>query len=249
MLDENKLEQEIKDKGLVAPRLTPQLIDEAIKGEAYYIFPQTTTTVCLLTLRNGYTTIGESACASPENFDIEIGKKLAKENARNKIWSLEGYRGECLTMKNYIGTKLVNAKPMNRLEYNEFRGLNLPKNENGSDEGYLVEYCDGGKSNHPNFIGYISWSPKEQFDNAYIEFNGAGFYDFQQRVIAEKAQLDDKIQKLNAFFSTSIYDKISYSEQINLKRQHIAMLDYSSILKDRIAGFKVEYCPGSQAVS
>lgn len=91
MLNEQDLEQEIQEKGLTAPRLSPKLIDEKIIKADYYVFPGTTTTVCLLTLQNGYTTIGDSACASPENFDPEIGKKLAHENARQKIWSLEGY--------------------------------------------------------------------------------------------------------------------------------------------------------------
>ncbi len=86
-----ELEQEIKDKGLVAPRLTPAHIDGCIVKDDYYVFPGTTNTVCLLTLKNGYITIGDSACASPENFDAEIGRKLARDNARNKIWALEGY--------------------------------------------------------------------------------------------------------------------------------------------------------------
>jgi hypothetical protein len=70
-------------------------------------------------------------------------------------------------MEQYIGTKLVNAKPMNRQDYNDLRGWVLPEDEDGSDEGYLVQYIDGGKSNTEKFKGYISWSPKEQFDNAY----------------------------------------------------------------------------------
>ncbi|TJV03759.1 MAG: hypothetical protein E5Y35_26270, partial [Mesorhizobium sp.] len=49
-------------------------------------------TLCVLVLRNGYTVTGESACASPENFDAELGYKIARENARKKIWALEGYR-------------------------------------------------------------------------------------------------------------------------------------------------------------
>lgn len=78
-------------KGLNAPRLTPQLIDAQIVGEAYHVFPGTTMTVCALTLRNGFIVIGESAAASPENFDQAIGQRIARENARNKIWALEGY--------------------------------------------------------------------------------------------------------------------------------------------------------------
>lgn len=75
----------------------------------------------------------------------------------------------------YIGVKLVKALVMNRLEYNQYRGWQLPEDENGSDEGYLVEYLDGGESNHPDHEGYISWSPKQVFDNAYRPTSGMNF--------------------------------------------------------------------------
>ena len=75
----------------------------------------------------------------------------------------------------YIGTKLINAEPMTRAEYNTFRGWELPADENGGDEGYLVEYLDGGKPNTTTHKGYVSWSPKEQFDNAYRKTTGFSF--------------------------------------------------------------------------
>ena len=90
-MSEIEIESEIQAKGLNAPRLTPDLIDAAITSEQYHVFPNTTMTVCALTLRNGYIVTGESAAASPENFDQAIGRKIARENARNKIWALEGY--------------------------------------------------------------------------------------------------------------------------------------------------------------
>lgn len=90
-MTEQAIEKEIQEKNLNAPRLTPDLIDAVIKEEDYHVFEKTCLTVCCLTLRNGFTVIGESACASPENFDAEIGRKIARENARNKIWMLEGY--------------------------------------------------------------------------------------------------------------------------------------------------------------
>ena len=90
-LSECEIEQEIKNKGKVAPRLTPLDIDATIVGEAYHVFPGTTLTICALTLRNGYHVTGESAAASPENFDEGIGRKIARDNARGKIWALEGY--------------------------------------------------------------------------------------------------------------------------------------------------------------
>lgn len=80
-------------------------------------------------------------------------------------------------MKNYIGTKLINAKQMDRLAYNVFRGWKLPDDENGTDDGYLVEYLDGGKPNTDSYEGYVSWSPKEQFDNAYKESGNLSFGD------------------------------------------------------------------------
>ena len=78
-------------------------------------------------------------------------------------------------MKTYIGTKIISATPMNREDYNSYRGWTLPTDENGADDGYIVEYADGGKSNDSRHVGYISWSPKEQFDNAYRETTGLTF--------------------------------------------------------------------------
>lgn len=80
-------------------------------------------------------------------------------------------------MQVFIGTKRVMAFPMTRLEYNAYRGWELPANEDGSDAGYLVEYADGGKPNDHRHLGYISWSPKEQFDNAYRPTNRMTFGD------------------------------------------------------------------------
>lgn len=91
MRNEQEVEKEINDKGLNAPRLSPELIDSKIADEDYHVFEKTCLTVCCLTLENGFTVIGESACASPENFDAELGQKIARDKARNKIWELEGY--------------------------------------------------------------------------------------------------------------------------------------------------------------
>ena len=89
--DEQAVEAEIQAKGLNAPRLSPEKIDAVITGEDYHVFPGTTLTVCCLKLRNGFTVTGESACASPENFDAELGRKIARQNAVNKMWPLMGY--------------------------------------------------------------------------------------------------------------------------------------------------------------
>ncbi len=91
MSNEKQIEQEIQDKGLNAPRLTPDHIDSVIAGETYTNLPDGRTVICQLTLQNGYTIDGKSACVSKENFNQEIGNKIARQNAREKIWELEGY--------------------------------------------------------------------------------------------------------------------------------------------------------------
>lgn len=91
MTSEEAIEKEIQDKGLNAPRLTPAHIDKTIVSETYTNLPNGCSIVCQLTLVNGYTVIGTSSCVSADNFNQEIGNKIAKENAREKIWELEGY--------------------------------------------------------------------------------------------------------------------------------------------------------------
>lgn len=108
------IETEIRAKGLTAPRITPADIEANIRAEAYFtaasairaegahvkseynegeriLAPLDLLTFCVLVLRNGFTVTGESACASPENFDAELGQKIARANAVNKIWPLMGY--------------------------------------------------------------------------------------------------------------------------------------------------------------
>lgn len=85
------VEQEIQRKGLTAPRITPERIEEVISAETYHHFEGTTVTICLLTLQNGYNVVGESACADPANFNSELGQRIARDNAKQKIWALEGY--------------------------------------------------------------------------------------------------------------------------------------------------------------
>ena len=109
-MNDNAIEQEIQAKGLTAPRVTPADIEANIASEHYFtaeqgafaafnpprgadIVPPTLSllTFCVLVLRNGFTVTGESACASPENFDAELGRKIARQNAVQKIWPLMGY--------------------------------------------------------------------------------------------------------------------------------------------------------------
>jgi hypothetical protein len=88
---EPEIQADIQARGLNAPRITPGSLDSKITGEQYHVFPGTTLTACCLTLENGFTVLGQSAAASPGNFNEEIGRKIARADAREKIWQLEGY--------------------------------------------------------------------------------------------------------------------------------------------------------------
>lgn len=115
-MNDQQIEQEIQAKGKTAPRITPDHIESLIRSEHFFTAAQGDhqakeddlldnpqpyvestpdslhlLTFCVLVLKNGFTVTGESACASPENFDAEIGRKIARQNAVNKIWLLEGY--------------------------------------------------------------------------------------------------------------------------------------------------------------
>jgi hypothetical protein len=88
---EQDIEADVQARGLNAPRIAADDLDSKITGEQFHVFPFTSLTVCCLTLQNGYSVIGQSAAASPENFNEEIGRKIARADARDKIWALEGY--------------------------------------------------------------------------------------------------------------------------------------------------------------
>lgn len=108
-MDDRQTEQEIQAKGLTAPRVTPADLEANIRSEHYFTATDALVgltrgpewqatpaeldllTFCVLVLRNGFTVTGESACASPENFDAELGRKIARQNAINKVWPLMGY--------------------------------------------------------------------------------------------------------------------------------------------------------------
>ena len=85
------MEYKIQEAGLNAPRLTPAHIDSVIKEIKYHVVPGTTVTICSLILINKYVVNGESAAASQANFNEAIGKEIAYNNARDKIWAVEGY--------------------------------------------------------------------------------------------------------------------------------------------------------------
>lgn len=99
-MNHGEVEQATKDKDLTAPRLTMEQIEGTVVSTEFYIFPNSQMTVCCLTLVNGFNVTGYSACASPENFDKDIGEGIALRNAIDQIWALEGY---LLKQKLYTG--------------------------------------------------------------------------------------------------------------------------------------------------
>lgn len=138
----------------------------------------------------------------------------------------------------YVGTKIITATPMTRAEYNAYRDWVLPADENGDDTGYLVEYLDGGAANHPQHTGYISWSPSDVFEKSYLPIGDVEHLPaHQQRVIAEKAELDTRLNKLLAFFDSETYAELDFEEKDRLSHQGAAMKDYSTVLGERIAAF------------
>ena len=130
--------------------------------------------------------------------------------------------------KRYIGTKILDAVPMTLGEYNIYRGWDLPKDEvnrvNG--EGYLVEYLGGGTPNHPKHKGYISWSPKDVFEKAYMIAD-----TFLDRMRIELLELSEKITKINDALIDGLVPMPSISM---LNTQLYKMLEYEKVLKQRI---------------
>lgn len=148
-----------------------------------------------------------------------------------KIYKFHHKAGK--VMRQYTGTKVIKAKEMSRGEYNKLRGWVTPSDENPEDAGYLVEYVGQGNPNHVDFSNYISWSPKQVFEEAYKPSGTPA-----ERVLLEQAELEDKLRKLNDFTKVSTFDLLATEDKTLLRMQLEVMRTYSSILGLRIARFK-----------
>ena len=131
-------------------------------------------------------------------------------------------------MKQYIGTKEVRATPMNRGDYNALRGWQVPENENPDDDGYLVVYPNG-ESNVDGFDGYVSWSPKKQFDDVYYIAE-----TFKDRLTIEYAQLEERLGKMRVFIQSERFQNLDEEYRNLFVEQGKAMASYLSILNIRI---------------
>ena len=233
------------------PRVTEEQVLAAIKGETYTVLPDGVTTICQLTLHNGYTVQGQSACASPENFDEERGNYYSREQAVQKIWPLLGWDlkndldkvAKAMPLsgkvaqegKTYIGTKVVHARPMTRGQYNAERGWTVPADENPDDLGYLVQYADGQETNVPGYTGYVSWSPRDVFERSYREVGGASKEEtFLDRLKKEHADLEVKVNKLENFLKTDAFKKLDSRDAFDLREQHTHMANYFWVVNRRL---------------
>lgn len=99
------IEAALEAKNVDGKRVTPAMLEEEIAHEDYYVWPNTTLTMCLLTMKNGFSVTGESACAVPANFDAELGRKIARENAKQKLWPLLGFRLRDTLHAEYLADK------------------------------------------------------------------------------------------------------------------------------------------------
>lgn len=219
-------------------------------------------TIAVVTTKNGFTLVGQSACAWPANFDADIGGRLALNDAKNKLWALMGYELKSKVIlaeqigqpedplnRTYVGTKALFAQPMKLGDYNIHRGWVIPENEDPNREGYLVQYPDG----------YVSWSPKEVFEASYQDMtishipseteaptgeNGApetqperseDATTWEDRVRQEGAGLRDRLEKLDLFIADDFkFLSLPDRQQRLLKEQREAMKSYLIILGARL---------------
>lgn len=117
----------------------------------------------------------------------------------------------------YEGTKRVRPFRMTRGQWCLFRGWEVPADENPNDEGYLVEYLDGGKPNHPDFEGYISWSPAGVFENSYKPVTVAAAPQDGSKVKGYRKLSDDDIEQMNTFKAASR----NFIDEIDTYRKHL----------------------------
>lgn len=143
-------------------------------------------------------------------------------------------------MKQYIGTKIVKAKPMTRGDYNNYRGWQIPADEDPTDEGYLMEYENG----------HEQWLPKEMFETDYIEYDknklpatAAGMIstDYKERFKAEYAQLVIRYEGLKGMFKkwddgTLEFEptcpRSIYNMQIKAMSEYIAVLEARAAIEN-----------------
>lgn len=247
-MESNTYNSPVTEEELVArsqfPRVTMEQLEANIVGKVFYYDDLTIS--CRITLKNGFSVMGESGCAVPGNYKRDVGERLAYQDAQRKIWPLMGYELKSKvalvqdmvantkpideSFSAYVGTKALYAKPMNRGDYNLFKNWKLPADENPNDQGYIVQYPDG----------HISWSPVDTFDAAYeaIDISGEGAHGgptWYDRLCIEIEQLEPRVEKLKEFLDGVLFKSLPEEQQNLLLGQWEAMCSYLAILKTRAA--------------
>lgn len=234
------------------PKVIPQDLEDEIVAEQYTRIPNTNATVCTLTLKNGIIVGGiNHGSVDPGNFNEQIGKDYARKGAIEKMWPLMGFRladklhpirtaggptglitkiGDPVT---YVGTKVIHAVAMTRGDYNILRGWELPADENGDDNGYLVQYADGGSPNVAGFDGYVSWSPRSVFERTYSVGLRLEPETFLTRLEAERDRTISDLAKLTAFLESDGISKLSETALEDLRLQKGVMTQLAFILSKR----------------
>lgn len=135
-------------------------------------------------------------------------------------------------MKTYIGTKQINAVEMTRLAYNTLRGWEVPLDENPADKGYLVEYPDSPNANHPDYKGYISWSPENVFKGSYKIAETP-----EDKLRIEWNELGEKIMELDKLNMQEENSDIDEFEKSLLRVQAGTMFAYYQCLTERLSKY------------
>lgn len=254
-MSDKDLEQMIKDNGAnVAPRITPDDIKRAIASEHYFsaadgyagaasleveagddIMPPPELdllTFCVLILHNGFTVVGKSAVASPENFNEEIGRKVARDDAIDQLWPLMGF-----ALKERLHNDQIQAGISEHLkEEVEQESRALPLAELRNQNRIVVSMEDLDKI--PDVIARNFRAAHKAVENSLSgELNIASETAWQDRVRIEHNELALKIQNLKAFMTTNDYRALDENEAYTLTEQFDAMQTYLEILHDRIERF------------
>jgi|26BtaG_2_1085354.scaffolds.fasta_scaffold00042_12 hypothetical protein len=124
---------------------------------------------------------------------------------------------------------------MTRQTYNDLRGWDLPADEDGSDEGYLVEYTDGGQANTDGYDGYVSWSPKGVFEKSYLPSSHP-----LDRMAIENMQLIERLKPLDELLAKPQPKFISDKQWALLHEQQKHMTAYFNTLDERIEDLAAE---------
>lgn len=137
-----------------------------------------------------------------------------------------------LSLCAYTGTKSILAATMTRGEYNDYRGWKIPENEDPKEQGYLVEYVDGGKPNDERHAGYISWSPRDVFEKSYHQSQTP-----QDRVRLEQRELNEKLDALENLLDSGQPKFIDDEQWALLQEQKKYMDYYNEVFQWRIVLF------------